>query len=58
MGLGVTTTDSIYGSDKHGIIWAYLFRPGTLAVQLDADGVLAWLQDGAHAHVDSFLWLH
>jgi zinc transporter len=58
VGLGVTTTDSIYGSDKHGIIWAYLFRPGTLAVQLDADGVLAWLQDGAHAHADSFLWLH
>ena len=51
-------SESVYGSDKHGLVWAYLFRPGVVATPIDADEALAWLAAGEPRRVDSFLWLH
>lgn len=44
-----------YGSDKYGLVWAYLFAPGQPAEEIDADRVVNWLQEEPR---ESFLWLH
>ncbi len=30
-------TDATYGSDKHGLVWGYLFTPGQPAQVIDAE---------------------
>ena len=47
-----------YGSDKHGLVWAYRFVPGAEAVTIDAERVVSWLESGREAAPHSFLWLH
>ncbi len=51
-------SDSNYGSDQHGLVWAYLIVPGETAQELDADGALRWLKEDSGARGDSFVWLH
>ena len=52
MAFKVTT----YGSDKDGLVCAYLFAPGEAGRPIDADEATAWL--GAPPAPGSFLWLH
>ncbi len=47
-----------YGSDKHGLVWGYLFVTGQPAVPLDSDTAAAWLAEATSAPSDTFLWLH
>jgi len=49
-------TVTTYGSDKDGLVCAYLFAPGEAGRPVDADEAAAWL--GAPAVPGSFLWLH
>lgn len=51
-------SESNYGSDQHGLVWAYLIVPGEAAQELDAAGALHWLKEDAGARGDSFVWLH
>lgn len=57
-GVGGPVVEPAYGSDRHGLIWAYLFRPGVPATPLDADGALAWLLQAQERPAESFMWLH
>lgn len=53
--------ESIYGSDRIGLVWAYRLAPGQPAVAIDAAGVVAWLEStrsAAESEPDSFLWVH
>jgi zinc transporter len=56
----MNTTATAYGSDQHGLIWAYRFEPDHAAVELDAAAALQWLADAARRlhEPNSFLWLH
>jgi zinc transporter len=51
--------DTSYGSDKNGLIWAYLFVPDQPAREIDAAVAADWLH-GQHpdAGGNSFIWLH
>ena len=49
-------TASTYGSDKDGLVCAYLFGPGEADRSIDADAAAAWL--AAPAAAGAFLWLH
>ncbi len=51
-------TEITYGSDKHGLVWAYQFAPGHPAVEIASDRVLSLLDDGDQAADGTFLWLH
>lgn len=50
--------DLSYGSDKNGLVWAYLFSAGGPATPIDADTAAMWLFKLATVPQDSFLWLH
>jgi len=52
------TTAETYGSDKHGLVCAYLFRRGAAARLLDGDAALEWLRQQLGEDDDHFLWLH
>jgi len=47
---------STYGSDKDGLVCAYLFAPGEAGQAIDADKATVWLS--APRASGSFLWLH
>lgn len=47
---------SNYGSDKDGLVCAYLFAPGEAGQAIDADQASVWLS--APRAPGSFLWLH
>lgn len=52
-------TGTLYGSDEHGLVWGYLFEPGTPARAVGADEAVAALATGAGGDAtDSFAWLH
>jgi len=46
-----------YGSDKCGLVWAYLLAPGQSAVELQSDAVQRWLVT-LPQRPNEFLWLH
>lgn len=50
--------ESVYGSDKHGLVWAYLFAPRERPREIDADFAANWLAEQADTPNDAFLWLH
>lgn len=50
--------ESIYGSDQHGLVWAYLIVPGASAQEIDTEGAAQWLTAPPDTRSDSFLWLH
>jgi zinc transporter len=52
----VAFTVTTYGSDKDGLVCAYLFAPGEGGRPIGADEAAAWL--GAPPAPGSFLWLH
>jgi zinc transporter len=54
----VGIAESAYGSDEHGLIWAYLFSPGRPPLQIDADTAFEWLRSADPQYADTFLWLH
>jgi zinc transporter len=56
--LDAKATPAIYGSDKQGLIWGYLFGPGRAPEPIETDRVLQWLAGDAAAEPRSFLWLH
>jgi len=54
----VEPTEFTYGSDKHGLVWAYLFAPAAEPVAISSEQVLPWLDPDSQTGADSFLWLH
>jgi zinc transporter len=48
---------STYGSDSHGLVWAYLFVAGQAPQELDSDTAVRWLAESA-APGSAFVWLH
>lgn len=50
-------TDATYGSDQHGLIWAYLFVPGNTPEVVTAERAIAWLRHES-PESSAFLWLH
>src|SRR6201991_371112 len=51
--------DVTYGSDKTGLVWGYLFEPGTPPRQIECDAALNWLATPPAAGEQSgFVWLH
>jgi zinc transporter len=56
--LPVKTADVAYGSDKHGLVWAYLFVSGQAPRELDSEAAAQWLaQPGSNAAA-AFIWMH
>jgi len=50
--------DLSYGSDKTGLVWGYLFKPGEAARQIECDAALQWLASAPAAESQEFIWLH
>lgn len=48
--------DTVYGSNRDGLVWAYRLSAGESPREIDADAVAAWLK--APGDADSFLWVH
>jgi len=49
--------ESVYGSDKNGLVWGYLLAPDAAPRELDSAATAAWLAS-AHEQTNSFMWLH
>ncbi len=47
-----------YGSDKHGLVWGYLFTPGRPPQPIECDAALKWLSTPAEGGSAGFVWLH
>jgi zinc transporter len=54
----VKTADITYGSDKNGLVWAYLFAAGSAPRELDSEGAAQWVAEPAHPGSEAFVWLH
>lgn len=52
------TIDSTYGSDRHGLVWGYLFAPGQAAQPITSEAAAAFLAAPGPDTADRFLWLH
>jgi zinc transporter len=52
------STEFIYGSDKHGLVWGYLFEPGQPSKQIDTHSIMEWLTSPIRMPENSFLWIH
>ncbi len=52
------TAETSYGSDRHGVVWAYRFRPKEAAVEVDSSGTVDLLKEIRAGTSDAFLWLH
>ncbi len=52
------TTEFNYGSDLNGLVWGFLFTPGTTAQPIDSAAAAELLARGASEESDWFLWLH
>lgn len=50
--------ETVYGSDKHGLVWGYLLRPGEIAREIDSVTAASWLAGTLAGQPDTFLWLH
>jgi zinc transporter len=48
--------DMMYGSDRAGLVCAYLFAPGGLGTSITADEAVAWLSE--RPDHSRFVWLH
>jgi zinc transporter len=48
--------DMMYGSDRAGLVCAYIFAPGGLGTPITSDEAVAWLSD--RADQSRFAWLH
>ncbi len=56
--LQVNPSELAYGSDKTGLVWGYLFRPGQPPRQIESDAALQWLAEPQDTHPAEFIWLH
>src|SRR6185369_643454 len=54
----VNPAELAYGSDKTGLVWGYLFRPGQPPRQIECDTALEWLATPAQPNPSEFVWLH
>jgi zinc transporter len=54
----VEPSELTYGSDKHGLVWGYLFAPGAAAVEIDSERAVRWLETNEPEASGSFVWLH
>lgn len=50
--------ESTYGSDRHGLVWGYLFLPDQPPKQMDSEAAAAWLAASNPPPAGAFLWLH
>jgi zinc transporter len=50
--------DTTYGSDKDGLVWGYVFKPGHAATSIGADEAAAHLAQRLYDEGDDFMWLH
>jgi zinc transporter len=50
--------DPTYGSDQHGLVWAYQFTPGQPGRPITSESVVELLALLDHSTPDQFLWLH
>jgi zinc transporter len=57
-GCSLRVAESTYGSDKVGLVWAYLFTPGDVGRPVGSDDVAHWLSAGADSDRPEFFWLH
>lgn len=56
---GKAAGEAFYGSDRHGLVWGYLFEPGTPARAVDAEEAVAVLaSEEAEGRSRFFAWLH
>jgi zinc transporter len=56
---GRAGAETLYGSDKHGLVWGYLFEPDTPARAIDAEEAAAALATGSgEGRAVPFVWLH
>src|SRR5439155_7420385 len=54
----VNPAELAYGSDKTGLVWGYLFKPGQPPRQIECDAALGWLATSGPADSSEFVWLH
>lgn len=47
-----------YGSDKHGLVWAYSFVPGESAVEIGSERILSAIEPSPQDAPGAFIWLH
>ncbi len=52
------TLEAGYGSDEHGVIWAYAFQSGERAREVDSTTALDLLRESRSGASDTFLWIH
>ena len=50
--------ESTYGSDKHGLVWAYRFERDIAPVSIASEESERWLDPSLQNATGSFLWLH
>jgi zinc transporter len=53
----MAAVEAKYGSDKAGLVCAYVFSPGRRGVVIDADEAALWMTAPGECR-DEFLWLH
>jgi zinc transporter len=51
------TTETTYGSDQHGLVWAYRFEPGEPPAAINSDDATNFLQAGG-TRESAFVWIH
>lgn len=54
----ILPTDTMYGSDRNGMIWGYQFSPEQPARSINADAAVALLASPEGAVGQDFVWLH
>lgn len=47
-----------YGSDQHGLVWAYIFEPQQVARAINSKDITSILTDEDFKNSNKFLWLH
>jgi len=52
------TTDTMYGSDRNGLIWGYRFAPDQAASPISAEEAIALLSSPEAVSRSEFVWLH
>ena len=55
---GINVAEVSYGSDKNGLIWAYLFAAGQPTREIDSESAAEWIGVNASANQAEFIWLH
>ncbi|MCB1955476.1 MAG: transporter [Rhodocyclaceae bacterium] len=50
--------EASYGSDAHGLVWAYAFLPGARATRIDLAAIPQWADLCGDAPDAPFYWLH